>query len=154
MNNSWINAYTSLIKIYLKLENNPKKHATIPRDRRILMRKRKKLNKKIYKSNKVKQKLIDIELLLQNSYDCEREKNEQDASSKIKSNPKYFYSYVKRFSKTKPKVGPLKDPLTNKLTTDCQEMANILQNQYCSAFASPKSDYSFLTQLNLKKTLF
>ena len=109
-----------------------------------MIRKRKKLTKKNSKSYKIKQKLIDIELLLQESYKRERNKVELDASSKIKTNPKYFFSYAKRFSKTKPKVGPLKDLATNKLTSNSQEMANILQNQYCSVFAPPKADYDFL----------
>ena len=107
------------------------------------MRKRKKLTKKNSKSNKIKQKIIDIEILLQKSHKHERNKLELDATSKIKANPKYFFSYAKRFSKTKPKVGPLLDPSTNKLTSDSQEMANILQSQYCSVFAPPKTNYNF-----------
>ena len=38
--------------------------------------------------------------------------------------------------KLKPKVGPLKNPQTNELTSDSQEMANILQKQYCSVFTT------------------
>ena len=114
------------------------------------MRKRKRLSKKNFKTNKTKQKLIDIELMLQQSHKRERDKAELDASLKIKSNPKYFYSYAKRFTKTKPKVGPLKNPTTNKLTSDSQEMANILQKQYCSVFTTPKTDYSFLNSIETK----
>ena len=35
------------------------------------------------------------------------------------------------------------DLATNKLTSDSQEMANILQSQYCSVFAPPKTNYNF-----------
>ena len=90
------------------------------------MRKRTKLKKR-HRTNKFTKKLIDIELKLQESYINERRKEEFDATSKIKSNPKYFYSYAKRFSKHKPKAGPLIDPTTNQLTCDSQQMANILQ---------------------------
>ena len=56
------------------------------------MRKRKKLIKKNSQTRKSKQKFIDIELLLQESHKCERVKAELDATSKIKTNSKYFFS--------------------------------------------------------------
>ena len=102
------------------------------------MRKRKKLIKKNSQTRKSKQKFIDIELLLQESHKCERVKAELDATSKIKTNSKYFFSYAKRFSKTKPKIGPLTNPATKNLTSNSQEMADILQDQYCSVFTPPK----------------
>ncbi|XP_066931539.1 uncharacterized protein [Clytia hemisphaerica] len=104
------------------------------------MRKRKKLKKRQLNKN-TKSRLIDIELKLQSSYANERYNQELDAISKIKVNPKFFYSYAKRFSKTKPKVGPLLDPITNKLTDNNLQMANILQDQYKSVFTPPKSQY-------------
>ena len=58
-----------------------------PRDRRILTRKRKKLTKKNSKSNKIKQKIIDIELLLQESHKHERDKLELRCFSKNKNKP-------------------------------------------------------------------
>ncbi|XP_066920921.1 uncharacterized protein [Clytia hemisphaerica] len=118
----------------------PIKKTIIPRDRRILMRKRMKLKKRQLNKN-TKSRLIDIELKLQSSYANERYNQELDAISKIKVNPKFFYSYAKRFSKTKPKVGPLLDPITNKLTDNNLQMANILQDQYKSVFTPPKSQY-------------
>eukprot|EP00111_Clytia_hemisphaerica_P017726 TCONS_00052438-protein len=115
------------------------KKTIIPRDRQILMRKRKKLKKRQLNKN-TKSRLIDIQLKLQSSYANERYNQELDAISKIKVNPKFFYSYAKRFSKTKPKVGPLLlDPITNKLTDNNLQMANILQDQYKSVFTPPKS---------------
>ena len=56
----------------------------------------------------------------------------------------------KRFSKTKPKVGPLMDPRSNELTEDSYTMANILQDKYKSVFASPKPDYNFLQHYQLQ----
>ena len=131
----------------LPSRNLNKKKFTIPRDRRILMRKRKKLIKKNSQTRKSKQKCIDIELLLQESHNCERVKAELDATSKIKTNSKYFFSYAKRFSKTKPKIGPLTNPATKNLTSNSQEMADILQDQYCSVFTPPKLIYSALDYL-------
>ena len=65
--------------------------------------------------NKTKQKLTDFEVKLQKSHI--RERAENDAASKIKTNPKYFYEYAKRYSKTNPKVGPLRNP-ENKQISD------------------------------------
>ena len=61
---------------------------------------------------------------------------------KLKKNPKYFYSYAKKYSKTKPKVGPLMDPVTKSLTGDSLRMANILQEQYKSVFKTPNTQYN------------
>ena len=96
--NNFLEICLQVLDKNLPLRKLPKKHSRIPRDRRILMRKRKKLTKKNSKSNKIKQKIIDIEILLQKSHKHERNKLELDATSKIKANPKYFFSYAKRFS--------------------------------------------------------
>ena len=110
----------TVVKKHVPVKDQTKKHRTIPRDRRILMRKRRKLVKQYNKTftktlqNKIREKLIDVELEMSKSHQAERQKNEIKATSKIKRNPKYFYSYVKRFSKTKPKVGPLYNKRTKK----------------------------------------
>ena len=123
---------------------------SIPRDRRILMRKRTKLTKRFSvefnqnKKNILKEKLIDIEILLQKSHYTEKKQCELNATNKIKSNPKYFYSYAKRYSKTKPKVGPLRDPKTSRLTSNPGEMADLLQQQFKFVFSKPLDDYSHI----------
>ena len=43
------------------------------------------------------------------SYKKQREFNEGKAVDAIKTNPRYFYSYSKKFSKVKSSVGPLLD---------------------------------------------
>ena len=60
--------------------------------------------------------------------------SEKRAVEKIKVNPKYFYSYAKSFSKVKHSITAL---LNNdkKLVTERQELANILQQQFCSVFS-------------------
>jgi len=69
------------------------------------MHKRTKLKKR-YQTNKTTQKLIDIELELQQSYTNERRNQEADATSNIKLNPKYFYSYANVFQNTNLKLAP------------------------------------------------
>ena len=63
---------------------------------------------------------------------------EQKAASKIKSNPKFFFSYAKSFSQTKSGVSMLFDK--NKvITTDPKEMANSLQAQFSSVYSDPNA---------------
>ena len=59
------------------------------------------------------------------------------AVSKILDNPKFFFSYAKKFAKQKSNVGPL---LSNdQLTCDPLEKANILPEQYKSVFSDPSN---------------
>ena len=50
------------------------------------------------------------------------------------TNPKYFYSYVKKMTKKKGKIGPFTDS-KGKVIND--EPAEILQNQYSSVWTPP-----------------
>ena len=117
------------------------KHNKIPRGRRILMRKRRKLVKKRSKTFKQKllkeidEKLINIELNLLTSYKEEKKLSELKAIKNIKTNSKYFYSFAKRNSKTKSRIGPLFDKHKNKFIDNSKEMANLLQDQYKSVFS-------------------
>ena len=115
----------------------------IPRDRRILMRKRKKINEQLKLSlsdarrQKLDRKLINIEILLQQSHQASRSMREQKAIDAIKINPKYFFTYTKKFSKTSSKIGPLLDE-NNSYTASSAKMAEILSSQYQSVFSVPK----------------
>ena len=121
----------------------------IPRHRRILMRKRRKL---ICQSNeatsekkkeKVKAKLIKIEILLQKSHSEARSRKEQLAVKAIKTNSKFFFSYAKQFSATKSSIGPLLNE-NNEYTGSSSKMANLLSSQYSSVFSKP-SDSPYYT---------
>ena len=103
--------YVPKRKYFIKNQN--KNHSRIPRERRILMRKRRKLIKKIQNTfstkikNEIKEQLISIELELQISYSESKKARETRAVNAIKTNAKYFYSYAKKNSKHKSRVGPL-----------------------------------------------
>lgn len=113
----------------------------IPRDRRILFRKKRKVLKKFTKNiKKMQKKLLDIEIELKRSYEYEEQENERKAVDAIKNNPKYFYSYTKKHSKTKSKVGPLLNR-DKELVYSNETMANMLQDQYKSVFSVPLTDY-------------
>ena len=64
------------------------------------------------------------------------EQGERRAVERIKTNPKYFYSYAKSFSKVKHTITTLLND-RQELVTDQKEMANILQQQFCSVFSDP-----------------
>ena len=61
---------------------------------------------------------------------------EANAVRTIKSNPKYFFSYAKRFSKSRSSIAPLQRQ-DGTLTTDPTEKAQLLQQQYVSVFSNP-----------------
>ena len=114
----------------------------IPRDRRVLMRRRTKVLKHLNKKQppaqrkKLANELIEIEIKIQDSLSSSTEYREQRAIQAIKRNPKYFFSYVKKLSKCRPEVGPLVDK-NKQFVTDCKGMANILSEQYSSVFSTP-----------------
>ena len=116
----------------------------IPRERRNLMRKRRALEIKLGKTSSVTRirniegKLTNIEILLQKSYQATHQQGEMRAVQSIKSNPKYFFAYAKKFSKIKTKIGPLLDE-NNQYTASSQDMANIFKKQYDSVFSDPMS---------------
>ena len=121
----------------------------IPRHRRILMRKRRKLTEQMKaasESNKVriKSKLIEIEMLLQKSHSEARSRKEQLAVKAIKTNSKYFFNYAKQFSSTKSSIGPLLNK-NNEYISSSSKMANLLSTQYSSVFSKPSDASPYYT---------
>ena len=122
-----------------KRKFNNKNFNKIPRDRKILFRKRKNIFKKFVnptKNQKLNKKLINIEIKLKQSYESEKQNQERKATESIKNNPKFFYAYARKHSKTKSKVGPLRNR-NDKLVYDKDSIANILQDQYTLVFSIP-----------------
>ena len=115
----------------------------IPRKVRVMMRQKSKISKAILVSKSgvkiasLKQKLQKVETELENHYNQRRDNQEREAIRKIKSNPKYFYSYAKKFSKVKSTIGPFIDERGDIVEDDFQ-MAEMLKNQYEKAFSIPQ----------------
>ena len=61
---------------------------------------------------------------------------ERRAINILKENPRYFFSYAKKFSKLKTNIGPLRDKEGNLQHTP-EAMAELLQAQYLSVFSDP-----------------
>lgn len=134
---------TSKHHVPTRRHHSAKTH-NIPRDRKILMRNRSTLNKRLEQTTDahfiqaLKTKIENIELKLKASLDKERKHEEYLAVSKIKHNPKYFFSYCSRYLKSKARIGPL--TTDNGTTTDNpKEMAEHLLKQYESVFSTPSS---------------
>jgi len=68
----------------------------------------------------------------------ERQFREEQAVCKVKTNPKYFYSYAKKFSKTKRSISMLFDS-DNNICHESALIANILQKQFTSVFSDPSA---------------
>ena len=62
--------------------------------------------------------------------------NEKRAVERIGTNPKYFFSYAKSFSKVKQNISALLN-VNQELVTERKELANILQHQFCSVVSDP-----------------
>ena len=117
----------------------------IPKAVRALMKKKKTLSNKMLickskiKMVKMMKRLAQIESELSESLKKFRKKKENDAVSKIKRNPKFFYSYANKYSKVRNKVGPLLNKEEESIK-DPQLMAEILKEQYESAFSKKQEE--------------
>ena len=103
------------------------------------MRRRTRIHKKKQPHKpKLQEELKNIENEILDSHNNERLHNEQQATSWIKSDSKFFFQYASKQSKLKKSIGPL----TNKpgdLTHDNSDICDILQSQYLSVFTTPST---------------
>ena len=90
-----------------------------------------KIDKLVRKKTKVES---DIKELIKE----EMYQKEISAIEQMKKNPKYFYYYVKKFSSTENRIGPLKDE-SGKLNSDPATKADLLQHQYIKVFSKPEN---------------
>ena len=119
----------------------------IPRDRRILHRKRKKLKSKLKKENisndqknDIEKNIADLDTELLNSYQNERINEELRALDNMKTNPKHFFAYAKKHLKTNSSIGPFR--LDNELITDLVGISKKLSEQYTHSFSEPALNQS------------
>lgn len=131
-----------IAKQHVPLKRPPTPRTSIPRDRKILMRKRTKLRRKLRLSpNTVTNQLIarKISLIddsLKLSVEREAERQEELAISRIKTNTKYFYKYAASKSKVKASIGPLKVSQDH-IARNPEEIARVLRMQYEQTFSVP-----------------
>ena len=156
-----------LIVLQITLKNSPgKKEGGMkrknPRIQYALKRKRRKLNRKINairsknpaskKLPKLIQEVNAVCYEIQDAIMKHLDHVESRAVENIKVNPRYFYSFAKRRSKTKSTVAPLKDE-SGQLTNDGTQKSILLSQQYFKAFSDPlkASLPESLSYLNINK---
>ena len=115
---------------------------------RRLKRRQKKLNSRLKaaKFNRSHQCYVDkLELKLKKTAENIKshllgilEGKERKAIQTIKSNPRFFWSFVNKHRKIKSNVAPLLRP-DGTVTDDPLEKANILQSQYVGVFSNPEN---------------
>ena len=86
----------------------------------------------------LKLKLDNVNNCIKSKLSLIRQNEEIKAASVIKSNPRYFYSFARKFSKVKRKIGPLKTG-SSQFASNPKQMADIFQRQFCSVFSNPAS---------------
>ena len=91
------------------------------------------------KVTKLETKQLEIEEKIKQSIKDEVLRKEQEAISKIKVNPRAFYSYANQKRKKKVRIGPLVDSNGN-LQADPKIMADLMQQQYVKVFSKPSTD--------------
>ena len=114
----------------------------IPKKVRQLMKRKSKLSSKILSSNKwwkvleMEEELETIESELDEEYRTKKTKDESIAIKKIKKDPKYFYNYAKKSSKSPNQIGPFLEK-DGTIVADSFEKAEKLRKQYKSVYSNP-----------------
>ena len=125
-----------------KLRNNK---YNIPKNVKKLFRNKKKIYDKILKCRSphslrvLRNKLEGIEAQISKNYNDRRNLEESKVIEDMKNDPKKFYKYAKKHSKTREEIGPLQDRNGN-IFSDNKKMADMLLEQYRSVFSEPVSD--------------
>ena len=85
----------------------------------------------------IEEKIVSINKTIQDDHEQERVRKEEEAVSKIKTEPKEFFRYTNRTKKSKSRIGPLRSG--ESYYSGPREMARILSEQYKLHFSKPKS---------------
>jgi len=149
-------------KIMNKKENQDEKECNqnenagnnkIPRNVRTLFRKKKTASEKmktvrsVTKCVALRKRIDNAEEELKQLYKKRKSKLEKEALTKIKRNPKAFYAYANRFSKTYSGIGPFLQENGDKME---DSEAEVLRKQYEKVFSTPKQD----AEINNAKDFF
>ena len=140
--NQFLNILLKIISQHapLKKDRNKNFKSKFYKERRALWRRRRRLLNKRYITPTCQQKLDEIDLLIKKSHHHEKLHNENSAVEMIQLNSKYFFTYANKTRKGRDKIGPMTDKESGNTITEAEEMANLLQTQYCSVFSKPDSE--------------
>ena len=88
----------------------------------------------------LREKLDIIEKELKQSYDERRMKKERAAISRMKHDPRAFYKYAKRFSKTNSDVGPFFH-IDGNPVNEPSVIVDMLRKQYEGVYSTPDENF-------------
>ena len=80
---------------------------------------------------------VSLERDITEHYNLTRSAEEAKAIEAIRDDPKYFFNYAKKYSKTKTDIGPFLDNNQNPINSPAL-MADMLKIQYETAFSQPE----------------
>ena len=115
---------------------------TIPRDRRILMRRKSRAAKKMITSRsdatreRLRVKVLHIDNEIKLSHQNQKSRTEESAIEAIQRNSKHFFDYARPKSISRNPVGPLKQG--DDIYFEPEEMARVLSENYEAAYSTPK----------------
>ena len=127
--------------------NKKKLKNRMERKRKLLWRRLGKIKCKIKTANSIHKltKLIQdkctLEQQLQEDYKAVNNQDEDRAIFRMKSNPKYFFSFSKSRQKVKAKIGPFIDNSSGRPNPDPDFAAAELSRQYSSVFVKPRPEW-------------
>ena len=130
----------------VKSNKNKTSNNFIPKIVRALMKRKAKLSQKIlssknwHKNYQVYLELEKVEEELDMHYKERRKSEEKEAVGKLFKDPRYFYKYAKKFSKTNGQLNGFLDE-NSTIQTDPNKMAEMLKKQYESVASKPKEDF-------------
>ena len=133
----------NIAKKHVPLRKSKQHNSPTPPHRRRLMRSRTQLRRRWNATpneatkTDVLKRFTSIERKLRLSYAEQQESEETKAVANLKVNPKFFFSYAKKHAKSNDGIGPLRTE-ENSLTSLPRKMAELLSNQYKSAFSQPR----------------
>ena len=124
--------------------NSYKSKNRIPRQVRLWLRRKSLASKALRKvktikgCRRLKEKIEEAELELSKSMFKRKIEEENNAINKMKTNPKHFYTYIKKKTKSKNKIGPF---VNEKGEVIKEHPAESLQTQYKSAWSVPSDTF-------------
>ena len=136
---------------YVPKKKARKRKTIIPRDRKILMQRRSRMQKQLFRSHggnstRLSGVLQQIEEQLTISHTAEIKKKEDKAIANIGKNEKYFFTYARSKSKLKPRIGPF--IVNDETIEDPKEKANILNRHFESVFVNENTNTTYTTTEN------
>ena len=119
-----------------------------PREVNALRRRRKRVQRSILLMGSqfedpryisLQSKLMDLNLQIKNAYHHDFDRREHAVIEKIKSNPKFFFSYAKSHSVVRSNIAMVKDK-EGRTHVQPEHIANVLQNHFSSVYSDPNSE--------------